>query len=178
MRALAVELGLMAAIGALGALVLLPLHWGLAAVELALTAVSPLWMMLRVCPHCTVHGSEACPSGFGVISERLVARRDTALFARAFAHNVYGVMPMWFLPVAGAAWMAWSGVGVPLVPLVLFAALAFVATPLRARLHHCKRCPRRGDCPWALRTMGAPPGRGNGSTAPREDSAIPREAAR
>ena len=177
-RGLAVELGFMAAIGVLGALVLLPLHWGLAVLELALTAISPLWMMLRVCPHCTVHGSEACPSGFGVISERLAGRRDTALFAQAFAHNVYGVMPMWFLPVAGAALMAWRGIGVPLVPLALFVLLAFVATPLRARLVHCKRCPRRGDCPWALRTMGPPPGRTNGSAAGREGAAIPREGAR
>ena len=178
MGAFALETGLMAAIGVLGALVLLPLHWALAAIELAATAVAPLWMMLRVCPHCTVHGSDACPSGFGVVSEWLVARGDTTMFARAFAHNVYGVMPVWFLPLAGAAWMAWRGIDIPMVPLALFAALAFVATPLRARLHHCKRCPRRGDCPWAVRTMGAPPGRGNGSKAAREAPAIPQEAVR
>ncbi len=163
--AFALEIGLMAAIGALGALVLLPMHWGLAALELAATAVAPLWMMLRVCPHCTIQGSELCPSGFGVISERLAARRDPKLFAQAFAHNVYGVMPVWFLPVAGAAWMAWRGIDVPLVPLVLFAVLAFVATPLRARFHHCKRCPRRGDCPWAVRALGMPPTGKDGSVA-------------
>jgi hypothetical protein len=177
LRGFAVEISLMALIAALGALTLLPIHWSLAAVEVAAMAVSPLWMMLRVCPHCTVHGSDACPSGFGVISDRLVERRDTRQFAEAFAHNVYGVMPMWFLPVAGVAYMLYAGIDVPVVPFVAFAVMAFVVTPLRARFHHCKRCPRRADCPWAIRTMGPVTRRPNGNGAPGSPKDAPNDPA-
>lgn len=163
----------MALIGAMGALTLLPIHWSLAVLEMALMAVSPIWMMLTVCPHCTVQGSHACPSGFGVISEWLVERRDPKLFAQAFAHNVYGAIPMWFVPIGGVAYMLYAGIGVPLIPFAAFMVLAFVVTPVRAKYFHCNRCPRRGDCPWGVRALGPVAKATNGGSA-----AATRKAAR
>jgi hypothetical protein len=150
-----VETGLIALNGVLGALVLLPIHWSLAVLEVVATALAPIWMLRTVCPNCSLYGTEGCPSGFGVVSERISPRGDPKRFREAFARNVYGVMPAWFLPVAGVAYMLYAGIHVPLVLLSAFVLAAFVVTPLRARYDTCRRCPRREDCPWGARIVPA-----------------------
>ena len=177
MRNFAEEMTILVLIGALGALTVLPIHWSLAVLEMALMAVSPIWMMLTVCPHCTVQGSDACPSGFGVVSERLVERRDPKLFAQAFAHNIYGALPMWFVPIAGVVYMLYAGVDVPLLPFIGFLVMAFAVTPIRAKYFHCKRCPRRGECPWGVKALGPVQGMSNNNRAPARPLDAPGNAA-
>jgi hypothetical protein len=155
-RAFASETAMIVLSAALGALVLLPIHWSLAVLELAAAALVPVWMMKTVCPYCSLYGSDACPSGYGVLSQRLAKRGDPARFREAFSRNVYGVFPVWFLPIGGVLYMLAVGIPVPWLPLLGFVAVAFVAIPLIARLHTCRTCPRRADCPWGSRTVPPP----------------------
>ena len=135
----------------LGFFVLLPIHWAVAALELVAVVAGPLWMMRTVCPHCRHRSSVDCPSGYNRLSARLAPPGDPARFPEAFRRNIAAVFPIWFLPVAGAAYIVATGGVPPIVPLALFVALSFVIIPLKARLYNCRRCASRGECPWGIK---------------------------
>jgi hypothetical protein len=140
------------ATGVLGALICLRVHWVLAVIEIIASVLGPLWVIVRVCPTCHLYGNPACSSGYGFLSARLVDKGDPERFGHVFSHNMYAVMPMWFLPMAAGIYLIAIGETVPWLLLILFVLVAFVAVPLKARYITCVKCPRRSTCPWGSRT--------------------------
>jgi hypothetical protein len=151
--------------GVLGAWVMLGIHWTLAALEMAAMVLGNLWIILKVCPSCSLHGSPACASGFGLASGKLTRRGDPDRFEEVFSHHMTAVMPMWFIPLAGVAYLLLTGQRVPWLLLAVFLVVAFVVVPLKARYITCARCPKRGGCPWGKRTARRRRNRTNGSEA-------------
>ena len=137
--------------GALGAWILLYVHWALAVVQVAASVLGPLWIMLKVCPNCLLYGSPACPSGFGLASARMTGRGDPDNFREVFSYHISAVAPMWFIPLAGVAYMLVAGIAVPWLLFIVFVLVAFVGVPLKSRYVTCPRCPKRADCPWGAR---------------------------
>ena len=137
--------------GALGAWVLLEVHWTLSVVQVAASILGPLWIMLKVCPNCLLYGSGACPSGFGLASARLAGKGDPEHFREVFGYHISAVAPMWFIPVAGVAYMLVVGIPVTWLPFAVFVLVGFVGVPLKSRYVTCPRCPKRSDCPWGAR---------------------------
>ena len=140
------------ATGLIGALICLQVHWILAVIEIAASILGPLWIIIRVCPTCLLYGNPACSSGYSLVSARLVKAGDPERFGHVFSHNLYAVIPMWFLPLASAVYLYAIGENVPWVLLIIFILVAFVAVPLKARYVTCAKCPRRSTCPWGSRT--------------------------
>jgi hypothetical protein len=140
------------ATGLLGAFICWHVHWTLALVQLAATVLGPLWIMLRVCPSCFLYGSPACPSGYGMLSARMVPEGDVDRFGDVFSLHITAVAPMWFIPIAAVAYLLLTGGEVPWLATVVFVLVAFVGVPLKARYYTCARCPKRADCPWGSRT--------------------------
>ena len=140
-----------AVMAALGAWVLLSVHWSAALLEVAASILGPLYMMRVVCPNCLLYGSVHCPSGYGLVSAAIAARGDPDRFKEVFSAHVWSVVPMWFLPVAGMVYLFMIGADLPLVEFVLFFSVAFVGVPLKSRYVTCPKCPNRADCPWGAR---------------------------
>ena len=151
------------ATGLIGAWICLQVHWVLAVVQLAASVLGPIWIMARVCPSCLLYGSSACPSGYGLVSSRLVERGDPDRFREVFNLHVTAVAPMWFIPIGAVVYLLVTGETVPWLVTVVFILVAFIGVPLKARYYTCARCPKRSDCPWGSRTAIPPSGRsGNG----------------
>lgn len=150
------------ATGALGAWVCLQAHWALAVIEAVAAFLGPMWIILRVCPSCLLYGKSACPSGYGLVSARLVGRGDPDRFREVFSLHVTAVAPMWFIPLGAVAFLLATGGQVPWLALVAFVLVAFVGVPLKARYVTCARCPKRSDCPWGSRTALPRAGPSNG----------------
>lgn len=148
------------ATGVIGAWICLQFHWALAVAQLAASVLGPLWIMARVCPSCLLYGSAACPSGYGLVSRRLVPQGDPDRFGEVFSLHVTAVAPMWFIPVGAVVLLLVTGEPVPWLATIVFVLVAFVGVPLKARYYTCARCPKRSDCPWGSRT--ALPRSGNG----------------
>lgn len=140
------------ATGLIGAWICLHLHWSLAIVQLLASVLGPIWIMMRLCPTCFLYGSPACPSGYGLLSQRLAPKGDPDAFGKAFNLHVTAVAPMWFVPLAAAIYLLIAGEVVPWLETIVFIAVAFVGVPLKARYYTCARCPKRADCPWGSRT--------------------------
>jgi hypothetical protein len=140
-----------AAMAALGAWVLLSIHWAVALLEVAAAILGPLYMIRVVCPNCLLYGSPHCQSGYGLVSAMLAPRGDPDRFKDVFSVHVWSVVPMWFLPVAGMLYLLVVGSDLPMVEFALFFAVAFVGVPLKARYVTCPKCPKRADCPWGSR---------------------------
>jgi len=142
------------ATGVAGAFVCYQLHWLLAVIELLASFLGPLWIIVRMCPTCTLYGNPACSSGYGLVSARLVRQGDPETFAHVFKVQIIAVIPMWFLPVVAAAYIFAIGEGTLWLAtlLALFSIIAFVVVPLKARYVTCAKCPRRSTCPWGSRT--------------------------
>ncbi len=139
------------ATGAVGALICLQVHWALAVVETIASILGPLWIIVRVCPTCLLYGNAACSSGYGLVSARLVDKGDPERFGHVFSHNLYAVIPMWFLPLVSGIYLFIIGESVPWLLLIVFVLVAFIAVPLKARYITCAKCPRRSTCPWGSR---------------------------
>jgi hypothetical protein len=137
--------------GALGAWMLLEVHWVAAIVQVAASVLGPLWIMLKVCPNCLLYGSSACPSGFGLASARMTGRGDPDHFREVFGYHITAVAPMWFIPVAGVVYMLVVGINVPWLLFLVFVLVAFVGVPIKSRYITCPKCPKRNDCPWGAR---------------------------
>jgi hypothetical protein len=150
------------ATGLIGALICLQVHWAMAVVQLAASVLGPVWIMARVCPTCLLYGSSACPSGYGLVSARLVDRGDPDKFREVFSLHVTAVAPMWFIPLGAVGYLLYAGESVPWIATLVFIAVAFVGVPLKARYYTCARCPKRADCPWGSRTA-LPRSSGNGN---------------
>ena len=151
------------ATGLIGAWICLQVHWVLAVIQLAASIMGPLWIMTRVCPTCLLYWSAACPSGYGLVSKRLVDRGDPDKFREVFSLHVTAVAPMWFIPIVAVGYLLLTGESVPWLMVILFIAVAFVGVPLKARYYTCTRCPKRADCPWGSRAAVPPSSRsGNG----------------
>jgi len=147
------------ATGLIGAFMCLQVHWVLAIVQLTASVLGPIWIMTRVCPACYLYGSPACPSGYGLVSKRLVGRGDPDRFQEAFSLHVTAVAPMWFIPIAAVVYLMVTGGQVPWLATIVFIAVAFVGVPMKARYYTCARCPKRADCPWGSRTALSRSGR-------------------
>jgi len=150
------------ATGIIGAWICLQVNWVLAVVQLVASVLGPIWIMTRVCPSCFLYGSPACPSGYGLVSRRLVDRGDPDRFREVFSLHVTAVAPMWFIPIGAVVYLLVVGEPVPWLATVVFILVAFVGVPLKSRYYTCARCPKRTDCPWGSRAA-RPRSRGSGN---------------
>jgi hypothetical protein len=139
------------ATGVVGALICLQVHWALAVVEIIASVLGPLWIIVRVCPTCLLYDNPACSSGYGLVSARLMDKGDTERFGHVFSHNLYAVIPMWFLPLASGIYLYIIGENVPWLLMIVFVVVAFVIVPMKARYVTCAKCPRSSTCPWGSR---------------------------
>ncbi len=140
------------ATGVIGAWICWQVHWALAVVQLAAAILGPIWIILRVCPNCLLYGRSNCPSGYGLVSAKLMVKGDPDRFPEVFRRHITAVAPMWFIPLAAVAYMLLAGMEVPWIAVIVFIGVAFVGVPLKARYVTCARCPKRTDCPWGSRT--------------------------
>ena len=123
--------------------------WGLAAGYVVYGILGALWIILFLCPHCPSFGKWTCPCGYGVLSARLRRQGDTSRFGREFKRHIAVIVPLWIIPlVLGGIGLArgfsWPAAGV----LAAFVLNSFVILPLVSRIHGCKDCAQREDCPW------------------------------
>jgi hypothetical protein len=108
-----------------------------------------LWIILFLCPHCPSFGKWSCPCGYGVIAARLRQAGDTSRFRREFRRHIAVIVPLWIIPPVVGGWglvrsFSWTEA----VLLGLFVLDAFVVLPLVSRVHGCKDCEQREECPW------------------------------
>jgi hypothetical protein len=134
--------------GAIGALVLLYLHWTLVVAQIAASILGPLWMMVKVCPNCLLYGKDSCKSGYGIVSSKLTGKGDPKSFGEAFKHQLAAVIPMWIIPLTGFIYMVIVGIDAPWLLFIAFVLVAYVGVTLKARYITCPRCANRANCPW------------------------------
>ncbi len=133
---------------ALGTVVMGLCIWWLAPIYLLISLLGLLWFLTHICPYCGAYGSRACPSGYGLISARLVGRKRGD-FRKAFLRNIWSVAIEWFIPlIVAIVFLVLSFDLLLLVVLALFVLVSFVVLPLTTRKKGCSHCPQRKDCPW------------------------------
>ena len=83
--------------------------WIGAGVYVAYGVLGALWLILFLCPYCRSYGTRSCPSGYGVISAKLRARGDPALFRKMFRRHIPIITPLWIIPpiMGGVAIACW-----------------------------------------------------------------------
>ena len=114
-------------------------------------ALGALWIICFLCPYCVSHGTRLCPCGYGILSARLRAKRDTALFTRKFKRHIAIIVPLWLVPVVVGSLLALNSFRWPIVILLgVFILDSFVLLPLISRSYGCNECPQKGVCPWIL----------------------------
>ena len=107
------------------------------------------WIILFLCPHCRSYGHRSCASGYGVLSAKLRAKGDPALFMKKFRGHIPIIVPLWIIPPVIGGFCIASAFSWPLVILMgVFVLDAWVILPVLSRSHGCKKCPQRGECPW------------------------------
>ncbi len=110
---------------------------------------SVVWFWARICPWCHHYGTQACPCGYGVISQRFFKRRTDRSFKTVFRRNLPVVYPNWFVPVAVAVYLLATRYSLYLLILTFaFCLIGFALIPLISRFVGCKNCEIRDDCPW------------------------------
>lgn len=140
----------MAAMYALGVALTVAVWWPLGAVYLAYCFVS-LWLYIRlVCPYCLRYRAATCRSGYH-LAARSYPPADGAQFAPRFRRYVAWLYPVWFLPLAAAAYLlavafSWWNV----VLLALFGLVSLVILPYISRQHSCRECENVENCPIRL----------------------------
>jgi hypothetical protein len=133
----------------LGTLIFFLIHPLLALGYLFVGIASMAYFFRYICTRCAGHGSEGCPSGYGLVSGRLFIRDRSIPFRTAFKRNIWSVAIQWFLPLgAGIAFMIVDPDPILLVVMVVFCLVAFVWLPIASRSKGCEVCPQRKDCPW------------------------------
>jgi len=132
----------------LGTVVMGLCRWWLAPIYLLISFLGLLWFLTHICPYCGAYGSPSCPSGYGLLSVRLVSRKKGS-FRKAFLRNIWSVALEWFIPlITGIVFLVISFDLVLLVLLGLFVLVSFVVLPLTMRKKGCANCPQRKNCPW------------------------------
>jgi hypothetical protein len=123
--------------------------WIAAAAYAAYGIAGALWIIVFLCPYCLNYGRRSCPSGYGIISAKLRAKGDAALFNRQFRRHIPAIVPLWIIPVAIGGVVAVKSFSWPLAILLgVFVLNSFVILPLLSKSHGCKHCPQREACPW------------------------------
>ena len=128
-------------------------YWGYIAggVYVVYGALGALWIICFLCPHCVNHGTRLCPCGYGILSGRLRAKGNTALFTRKFKRHISIIVPLWFIPVVMGSVVALSSFRWPIVILLgVFILDSFVLLPLISRGRGCNECPQKEACPWIV----------------------------
>jgi hypothetical protein len=111
--------------------------------------ISVVWFWARICPYCHHYGTQACPCGYGVISSKLFARKDSALFRKVFRRNILIVFPNWFVPFSIAIYLLTTDYTIKVLILtIIFSIVGFIIIPLISKLVGCKNCEIKEDCPW------------------------------
>ncbi len=132
----------------LGTVVMGLCRWWLAPIHLLISFLGLLWFLTHICPYCGAHGTKACPSGYGILSAKLIRRKEGD-FRKAFLRNIWSVAVEWFLPlVTGVVFLFISFDPFLLAALVLFVLISFIMLPLASRNKGCSNCPQRKNCPW------------------------------
>lgn len=144
----------MAAMYALGVLLVAGVWWLLGALYLAYCFFS-LWLYIRlICPSCLCYHTATCRSGYHIFARRYPPA-DAAVFARRFKRHVVWLYPVWFVPPLAAIYLfltafSWGTV----ILLALFSLVSFVLLPYISRAHSCKTCANVAHCPIRLGRPG------------------------
>jgi hypothetical protein len=111
--------------------------------------ISVIWFWARICPYCHHFETHACPCGYGIISSKFFARKDTSLFKNVFKRNILIVFPNWFIPFFVGVYLLLTQYSVNvLVLMIIFSIIGFLIIPLISKLAGCKNCAIKEDCPW------------------------------
>jgi hypothetical protein len=102
-----------------------------------------------ICSYCPSFGKSRCPSGYGRLAAQLFSRGDPKKFSKMFKLYIPFLSIIWFLPLIGSLYLLYDKFDLTLtIILILFIIIGFVALPYYSRVHSCKKCPNRKECPW------------------------------
>ena len=123
--------------------------WIAAGAYVAYGIAGALWIIILLCPYCPSYGQRSCHCGYGIISAKLRAKGDTALFRQKFRQHIPVIVPLWIIPLIVGGVVAVESFSWPLAILLgAFVLNSFVILPLLSRRRGCKDCPQREACPW------------------------------
>ncbi|MFZ4395094.1 MAG: hypothetical protein ACOYOU_05635 [Kiritimatiellia bacterium] len=116
---------------------------------LAYGIVGAIWIMIFVCPYCDYYGNRCCPCGYGVISARLVAKKNQTCFPEKFRRHIPVIVPLWLIPMVCGGIAIWFSFSWWLASLFfVFVIESCVILPLVSKKHACTACPQKDSCPW------------------------------
>jgi hypothetical protein len=133
----------------IGFLIINQLSTLLAIIFAVYALLSVVWFWARICPYCHHFETHACPCGYGAISSKLFARKDSKAFKKVFKRNILIVFPNWFIPFGIAIYLLITDYSTQILILtIIFSVIGFIIIPLISRLVGCKNCEIKDDCPW------------------------------
>jgi len=133
----------------LGSLIMSHL-WAVFGVLYILFSVAGVVLFWRfVCPFCPSYDRGCCPCGYGRISSTLFKKGEPSRFAKSFRTYIPVFSLLWFVPLAGGLLLLLSQPNLYfLVLFTSFFAIGFVLVPFFSRVHGCRDCSMRDECPW------------------------------
>lgn len=112
-------------------------------------ALAIIMFLKFICSYCPSFGKSRCPSGYGRLASHLFSRGDPKKFSKMFKLYIPFLSIIWFLPLVGSLYLLYDKFNLTLtIILILFIIIGFVALPYYSRVHSCKKCPNRKECPW------------------------------
>ena len=121
----------------------------LALLFVAYGAAGVLWFIYLICPFCHYYGSKACPCGYGVLSAKVMKKKDDSKFNKVFKRNVLAIVPLWILPVAAGVYSLINLFsGLILILVIIFIVDSCVILPWISRKYGCVDCPNKEECFW------------------------------
>jgi len=121
----------------------------IAGAYLAYGIIGAVWIMVFVCPYCGYYATRGCPCGYGMISERIVLKKNRTCFPEKFSRHIPVIVPLWLIPIVSGGiavrlYFSWR-----LVCLVsAFIIESCIILPLVSKKHGCADCPQKDSCPW------------------------------
>ena len=102
-----------------------------------------------ICTYCPSYGRARCSSGYGRAAAYLFKKGDRRKFSKMFKIYIPFLSIIWFLPLISSLFLLINEFSWALVVIViLFIIISFIVLPYYSRVHSCKKCPNKKECPW------------------------------
>lgn len=135
---------------ALGSIILIHLWIVFGILYLTFCAAGIILFWRLICPCCPSYDKRCCPCGYGKVASRFFEKGDPSRFPRMFKSYIPLFSLIWMFPLVGGFILLSRNPTLYFLLLLLsFFVVGFLLVPLFSRVHGCKDCPIKEECPWA-----------------------------
>ncbi len=134
----------------LGSIILFHLWIVFGALYILFCIVGIVLFWRLICPFCPSYDKKCCPCGYGKVSYRFFRKGDPSRFSRMFKTYIPVFSLIWIFPFLGGIALLLRNASPYFVFLLLsFLILGSVLVPLFSKVHGCRDCTIKEECPWA-----------------------------